>query len=204
MNVLIACETSGNVRSAFRKLKHNAWSCDLLPSDDDSEHHFQEDCCKVIADSSWDLIVMHPPCTAIAVSGNRWYGRGQPRHAERLSAVKYTLDLWELAVKNSPRVCMENPVGVLPMKATQYIQPWQFGHGETKKTGLWLHNLPALMPTNIVAGREQRIWKMGPSPDRSKKRSITYQGFADAMAEQWQVDTPMSMITQQIVANFGE
>jgi hypothetical protein len=187
MNVLIGCETSGTVRSAFRKLNRNAISCDLLPADDGSEHHWQDDVRNAIVAPSiqWDLIIMHPECTKLCVSGNRWYGKGKPKHSERIAAIEWTMNLWELAKQHATRVCMENPVGVLPLKATQFIQPWQFGHGETKKTGLWLHNLKPLQPTNIVDGRVQRIWKMAPSPDRWKIRSKTYQGIADAMAMQW-------------------
>jgi hypothetical protein len=133
----------------------------------------------------WDLIIMHPPCTALCVSGNAHYGTGKPKHRQRLEAIDYTLEMFELAKSVARYVCMENPVGVLPIKASQYVQPWQFGHGECKKTGLWLHNLPRLEPTDIVEGREQRIWKLGPSPDRWKIRSKTYQGIADAMAQQW-------------------
>lgn len=186
LKVLVACEFSGKVREAFRKLGHDAWSNDLLPADDGSEFHIQDDCMEAIKSRQWDLIIMHPPCTALAVSGNRWYGKGMPKHNERLESIKWTLDLWELA-KSHARigVAMENPVGVLPMKPTQYIQPWQFGHGETKKTGLWLHNLPPLKPTNIVEGREQRIWRLPPSADRWKIRSETFQGIADAFADQW-------------------
>ena len=184
MRVLVGCETSGKVRNAFRLLGHEAWSCDLLPADDQSPYHFQLHIEKIVR-RGWDLIIMHPPCTALSVSGNRWYGAGMPKHSKRLEAIQWTIKLWNLAIANAPRVAMENPVGVLPIKATQYIQPWQFGHGETKKTGLWLHNLPPLKPTNVVEGREQRVWKMPPSPDRWKKRSETYQGIADAMAAQW-------------------
>ena len=108
-----------------------------------------------------------------------------PKHQERIDSIAWTMALWAEAKKHASMVAMENPVGVLPMKASQYIQPWQFGHGETKKTGLWLHNLPDLMPTNIVDERVQRIWKMPPSPDRWKIRSETYQGIADAMSSQW-------------------
>ena len=136
----------------------------------------------------WDLIVMHPDCTALAVSGNRWYGRGMIHHQKRLDAVEWTMKLWELATSECPRVAMENPVGVIPMRATQYIQPWQFGHGETKKTGLWLHGLPNLVPTEIVDGRENRIWNMAPSDTRKADRSRTYAGIAQAMAQQWSGD----------------
>ena len=185
MRVLVACEYSGKVRQAFRNRGHDAWSCDLLPADDGSEYHYQGDCIPIIA-QGWDIIIMHPPCTALAVSGNRWYGRGMPKHNERIAAIEWTTALWEHAKRHARvGVCMENPVGVLPMPPTQYIQPWQFGHGETKKTGLWLHSLPPLVPTNVVEGREQRIWKLPPSEDRWKIRSETYQGIADAMADQW-------------------
>lgn len=183
MRVLIACEYSGRVRDAFINLGHDAISCDLLPTDVPGPH-IQGDCIPVIK-QGWDLIIMHPPCTALAVSGNRWYGVGMPRHQDRLDSMRWTMGLFKLAQDSADRVCMENPVGVLPVKPTQYIQPWQFGHGETKKTGLWLHNLPALTPTNVVDGRDDRIHKMPPSPDRWKLRSTTYQGIADAMADQW-------------------
>lgn len=216
MRVLVACESSGKVREAFRALGHDAWSNDILPADDGSEFHIQGDCVDVIkgrrlgtymgveffdlstADKEsvnegvieedrepWDLIIMHPPCTALAVSGNRWYGKGMPKHQERIDSIKWTVDLFNMAKEYAPRVAMENPVGVIPIPVTQYIHPWQFGHGETKKTGLWLHGLPKLEPTKIVTGREQRIWKLPPSADRWKIRSETYEGIAKAMAEQW-------------------
>jgi hypothetical protein len=190
MNVLIAYESSGTVREAFRKLGHEAWSCDLQRADDCSLKHIRMDARKVMEHRKvwayhWDLIIMHPPCTALCVSGNAHYGTGKPKHDQRIEAIDYTLEMFELAKSVARFVCMENPVGVLPIKASQYVQPWQFGHGECKKTGLWLHNLPRLEPTDIVEGREQRIWKLGPSPDRWKIRSKTYQGIADAMAQQW-------------------
>jgi len=190
MNVLIAYESSGTVRQAFLNRGHNAWSCDLQRADDSSLKHIRMDARKVMEHRkvwayNWDLIIMHPPCTALCVSGNAHYGTGKPKHDQRLEAIDYTLEMFELAKSVARFVCMENPVGVLPIKASQYVQPWQFGHGECKKTGLWLHNLPRLEPTDIVEGREQRIWKLGPSPDRWKIRSKTYQGIADAMAQQW-------------------
>ena len=187
MKVLVGCEFSGKVREAFRKLGHDVTSCDLLPSDDDSPHHAQCDVIDVIKSRRWDLIIIHPPCMALAVSGNRWYGRGMPKHQERLDSIAWTMVLFDLCKEYADRVAMENPVGVLPIKASQYIQPWQFGHGETKKTGLWLHNLPDLVPTDVVEGREQRIWKLPPSADRWKIRSETYQGIADALAAQYSV-----------------
>lgn len=185
MNVLVACECSGVVREAFRKIGHNAFSNDLQDADDGSQFHILGDCIEAIKSRKWDLIIMHPPCTALAVSGNRWYGKGMPKHQDRIDSIEWTLLLWRLATSVCPRVAMENPVGVIPIPATQYIQPYQFGHGETKKTGLWLYGLPPLKPTNQVSGRENRIWKMPPSPDRGKIRSVTYQGIADAMAQQW-------------------
>ena len=187
MRVLVACESSGTVREAFRARGHEAWSCDLLDADDGSEFHFQGDC-RPIIETGWDLIIAHPPCTALAVSGNRWYGEGKPKHHERAESVAFVSDLADLMSRSATRWAIENPVGVLSTmwrKPDQYVQPWQFGHGETKKTGLWLHGLAPLTPTDVVDGREQRIWKMGPSPDRWKERSKTYQGIADAMAEQW-------------------
>ena len=195
MKVLIACEYSGKVREAFRAIGHDAYSCDLLPADDKSWNHYQGDCWDVISDPNfdWDLIIMHPPCTALAVSGNRWYGSGMPKHQDRLDSIEWTMALYEHAKKHAPRVAFENPVGVLPIKPTQYIQPYHFGHPESKKTGLWLHNLPPLVPTNDVEHvwrtlpkkEAQRIHMLPPSADRWKIRSETYTGIAEAMASQW-------------------
>jgi len=185
MRILVAMEYSGRVREAFRAKGHNVTSCDLLPSEDNSPHHVVGDVIPLIDQGGWDLIVMHPPCTALAVSGNRWYGTGKEKHSERLESIAWTLMVFEKAQRNAKAVCMENPVGVLPIKATQYVQPWEYGCGETKKTGLWLAGLEPLTPTDIVDGREQRVWRMGPSPDRWKERSRTFQGIAYAMAAQW-------------------
>lgn len=197
MNILVAYESSGTVREAFRKLGHNAWSCDLQPADDGSNYHLQGDVEEWISDpviKRWDLIIMHPPCTALCVSGNAHYGTGKPKHQQRIDAIEYTLRMFELAKANADAVCMENPVGVLPIKASQYIQPYEFGHAESKKTGLWLHNLPKLQPTNVVEKPTCGHWdnqtpsgqnKLGPSPDRWKIRSKTYAGIAQAMAEQF-------------------
>lgn len=186
MRVLIACEFSGIVREAFRNKGHDTWSCDILPSLDNSRFHFQEDVIEVLKfykklEKPFDLIIAHPPCTYLAVSGNRHYADRPDLYMPAMEFAKGFFDYTE-------KVCVENPVGRLSSlwrKPDQYIQPWMFGHGETKKTGLWLKNLPKLEPTNIVEGREQRVWKMGPSKDRGLLRSITYQGIADAMAEQW-------------------
>lgn len=199
MRVLVACEFSGVVRDAFQACGHDAWSNDLLPTEV-SGNHIQGDCVDAIRSGQWDLIVMHPPCTALAVSGNRWYGRGMPKHQERIEAIEWTVNLWRLATNVCPRVCMENPVGVLPVRATQYVQPWQFGHGETKRTGLWLHGLPPLVPTNVVDGREARVHRMPPSDTRWMERSRTYQGIADAMAEQWGHAAPQLQMIDELAA----
>ncbi|MGB2010576.1 MAG: DNA cytosine methyltransferase [Akkermansiaceae bacterium] len=187
MKVLIGCEESGTVSAAFRKLGHEAWSCDLQPTRGNPEYHIQGDVYDAVNRHKWDLIILHPDCTALAVSGNRWYGKGQTKHEERLQSIDWTLRLWQAAKQQAERVCLENPVSVIfsHIKNVQYIQPWQFGHGETKKTGLALHNLPPLTPTKIVDGREQRVFKMPPGPNRKRDRSKTFQGVADAMANQW-------------------
>jgi hypothetical protein len=142
----------------------------------------------IAINSDWDLIILHPPCTALCVAGNGTYAPKGVVSQERLDAIEWTRELFELACKVAPRVALENPVGVLSSawrKPDQYIQPWEHGHGETKKTGLWLQGLPKIEPTNVVEGREQRIWKMPPSAERSKERSKTYSGIAEAMAQQW-------------------
>jgi len=190
MNILVGCEFSGIVRDAFRARGHSAWSCDLLPCESEQRYHIQGDVFEAIRygrptdGEKWDMAVFHPPCTHLAVSGARWF---KDKAIEQAEAIRFVEGLWAC---NIPRVCIENPVGVLPTrsnlgKATQWIQPWQFGHGETKKTGLWLRGLPCLEPTCIVAGREGRVWKVPPGPDRWKERSRTYPGIAAAMAEQW-------------------
>mgnify|MGYP006111633999 FL=1 len=194
MKVLILCESSGTVREAFRSLGHDAWSSDILPADDGSTYHIQRDCVEVLkSNERWDLIIMHPPCTALAVSGNATYAKGMPKHDKRLESIDWTTKLWKLATSICDHVCMENPVGVLPFKPTQYVQPWMFGHPESKKTGLWLHNLPKLEDTNNVKEvydslprREQmRLHYLPPSVDRWKIRSKTYSGVAQAMAVQY-------------------
>jgi hypothetical protein len=191
--VLIAFECSGVVRRAFRAVGCNAYSNDLQPSDDGSEFHILGDAIDAIKSQEWDLIIAHPPCTALAVSGNSTYAEGMPKYSERLSAIDYTMDLFQLCCSVAPRVCMENPVGVLPVKPSQYVQPWQFGHAESKKTGFWLFGLPLLMETQNVKSeydqlpknKAQRLHYLSPSKDRAKLRSETYTGIAQAMAEQW-------------------
>lgn len=187
MSILIGCEESQVLCSAFRNAGFEAFSCDIIPTRGNPEWHYQEDVMKVILQQSWDMIVLHPDCTAMAVSGNRWYGKNMKYHHKRNEAVEWTLKLWELAKQHSPRVALENPVSVLfsLIKNVQYVQPWQFGHGETKKTGFALYGLPPLIPENVVRGRENRIWKMSPSPTRKRDRSKTYAGIAQAIVSQW-------------------
>jgi len=185
LNVLIACEYSGRVREAFRKLGHNAWSCDLLPAEDESNFHFQDDCLALIYNKTpWDLMVCHPPCTHLAVSGARHFARKQAS-GEQQAALNFVKLLLAAPV---PFIALENPISIISSKIRkpdQIIQPWQFGHGETKATSLWLKGLPPLTPTNVVSGREPKCHMMAPSPNRWRERSRTYQGVADAMAAQW-------------------
>ncbi len=180
MKVLISCEYSGTVRDAFIAQGHDAISCDLLPTDAPGPH-YQGDVCDILNDG-FDLMIAHPPCTHLAVSGARWFKDKQKEQAEALNFVRLLL--------NAPidKIALENPISIISSrirKPSQIIQPWQFGHGETKATCLWLKNLPCLVPTNIVEGREAKVHRMSPSPDRWKLRSATYKGIAQAMAEQW-------------------
>lgn len=180
MKVLVACEYSGTVRDAFIRAGHDAMSCDLLPTDVDGSH-YQGDVLDII-DDNWDLMIAHPPCTHLAVSGARWFKDKQTEQSDALEFVRVLM--------NAPieRIAIENPISIISSrirKPDQIIQPWQFGHGETKATCLWLKNLPLLKPTNIVDGREARIHKMAPGPNRWKERSKTYKGIAEAMAQQW-------------------
>jgi hypothetical protein len=180
MRVLVACEFSGVVRDAFATNGHDAWSCDLLPSERPGNHI--QGCALSALRDEWDLLIAHPPCTHLSVSGARWF---KDKTKEQRQAIVFFM---QLALASVPRVCVENPVSVMSSawrKPDQIIQPWQFGHGETKATCLWLRGLPLLQPTNIVEGREARIHKMPPSAERGKLRSVTYQGIADAMAAQW-------------------
>ena len=191
MRVLVACEFSGRVRDAFAKLGHDAWSCDILPCESDmrvlNAQHFQCDVFGVI-DNGWDMIVAHPPCTYLCNSGVRWLHTQEGRCDRMRKAAWFFLRLLEHRTK---KIAIENPImhkyakEIIGRGQDQIIQPWQFGHGETKATCLWLKGLPKLEPTNIVDGREARIHKMPPSKDRAKLRSTTFQGIADAMAEQW-------------------
>ena len=180
MRVLVACEFSGIVRDAFGAFGHDAWSCDLLPTESPGQH-IQGDVLEVLNDG-WDLMIAHPPCTYLAVSGARWF---KYRKKEQYDAYKFFMNLAEAPIR---RICIENPVSVMSTlwrKPDQIIQPWMFGHGETKKTCLWLKNLPKLVPTDVVSGRVQRVHLMPPSPMRGHERSRTYPGIAKAMADQW-------------------
>jgi len=190
MNVFVACEYSATVRDAFRKRGHCAWSCDLLPCDGDPACHIQGDCLIAMAapcpenGEPWDMMIAHPPCTHLAVSGARHFAakRADGRQQE---AIDFFLALTRSSI---PKTAIENPVCIMSTiyrKPDQVIQPWQYGHGETKATCLWLKGLPKLVPTNIVEGRAERIHKMPPSPTRWKERSKTYQGVADAFSAQW-------------------
>lgn len=180
MKVLVACEFSGIVRDAFNKKGHQAVSCDLLESESEGLH-YQGSVIDILGDG-WDLMIAHPPCTYLAVSGARWFKDRIPQQKDALAFVQKLM--------NAPiaLICIENPVSIISthiQKPTQIIQPWMFGHGETKKTCLWLKNLPLLHAEKIVDGRDNRIHKMPPSKDRWRERSKTYQGIADAMASQW-------------------
>ena len=180
MRVLVACEFSGVVRDAFRAHGHDAWSCDLLPSP--GPFHILSDV-RYLLDEPWEIVVAFPPCTHLAVSGARYFA-AKRADGRQQSAIDFFL----LFARLRCRWAIENPIGIMSTvyrKPDQIIQPWQFGHGETKATCLWLKGLPKLVPTNVVEGREQRIHKMPPGPDRWKDRSRTYPGIAAAMAEQW-------------------
>lgn len=186
--VLIGCEESQTICGEFRAAGYEAYSCDLEPTRGNPEWHYQEDIMGIIPIRRWGLIIIHPDCTAMAVSGNRWYGAGMPMHAKRLYAIEWTLRLWTLAKQHSDRVALENPVSVIFQHLDApvcYVQPYEHGNGETKKTGFALHNLPPLLPTNPVPGRDPRVWKMGPSPTRKRDRSKTYAGIATAIVDQY-------------------
>lgn len=196
MLVLIGCEESQEVCKAFRALGHEAYSCDLEESSGGHpEWHLQMDVFEAIKLKKWDLAIFHPTCTYLTISANRWYKDqperksgtlvGEARRQERVKAIKFFMDLYNCDI---PKIAIENPIGIMSSefrKPDQVIQPWMFGHGETKATCLWLRGLPRLKPTNIVAGREQRIWKLSPGKDRTKLRSKTFKGIAEAFASQW-------------------
>ena len=187
MKVLVACEYSGRVREAFRKLGHDAWSCDLLDAEDASQFHIKGDVLDLLG-NGWDLLIAHPPCTYLCNSGVRWLRTQEGRWDQMRQGAEFFKIFMDAPVAH---IAIENPimhkyaVEIIGKRQDQIIQPWQFGHGETKATGLWLKNLPPLTPTRIVEGREQRVHRMSPGPDRWKERSRTFKGIADAMAQQW-------------------
>ena len=181
MRVLVACEYSGRVRDAFRRRGHDAWSCDLLGCEADPRWHYQAPVEKVLG-RGWDLMIAHPPCTHLAISGSRHFYRKQREQAEALDFVRL------LMASSIDRWCIENPISIISSAIRppdQIIQPWQFGHGETKATCLWLQNLPRLKSTEVVDGREPRVHMMPPGPNRWKERSRTFEGIAEAMGDQW-------------------
>jgi hypothetical protein len=181
MRILTACEFTGRIRDAFRDRGHDAWSCDLLPSEGDSTYHIQDDLLKHLGDG-WDMMIACPPCTHLAVSGARWF---KDKVKEQKESIAFFMALANAPI---PRIAIENPIGIMSSrfrKPDQIIQPWQFGHGETKATCLWLKGLPLLRPTKVVAGREAKVHREPPGPNRWKNRSRTYEGVAEAMATQW-------------------
>ena len=191
MKVLVACEYSGVVREAFAKKGHDAWSCDLLPTDPPSDKHIQGDVLEIINDG-WDLIIAHPPCTHLSLSGAKYWAEKRADGRQQ-AAIKFVEDIWD---SDCPLICIENPVGALTKhsklgKASVYIQPYEFGHAEQKRTGLWLKGLPKLKGTKFIDVKglpnkeRHRLHWLPPSKDRWKIRSTTFQGIADAMADQW-------------------
>lgn len=180
MRIIIACEFSGIVRDAFQARGHDAVSCDLLPTERPGPHYLGD--VRDIINDGFDLMICHPPCTHLAASGARWWPEKIELQREALEFVKFLLN------SSIPKIALENPVGKISTAIRppdQIIQPWQFGHGETKATCLWLKGLPLLVPTNVVEGREPKIHRMPPGPDRWKERSRTFPGIAEAMADQW-------------------
>jgi hypothetical protein len=196
VKVLIACEFSGIIRDAFAAVGHEAWSCDLLPSERPG-NHYQGDIHNIM-EGPWDLMIAHPPCTHLAVSGARWF---KDKQAQQREALAFVHDLMHAPIE---RICIENPISIISShirRPDQIIQPWQFGHGETKATCLWLKNLPHLKPTEIVEGRTPRVHHASPGPDRWKERSRTLPGIAAAMAEQWGRDS-MSEIVSAVAKDY--
>lgn len=204
MKILVACEESQAVTIELRRLGHEAYSCDIIPcSGGHPEWHIMQNVLPLLngncsfktmdgtehsIETRWDMIIAFPPCTNICCSGQQWFYRGLKDPDLREQGADFFM---QFVNADCPKIAIENPVGVMSSryrKPDQIIQPWQFGHGETKKTCLWLKGLPLLRPTDIVDGRYPRVWKMPPSPDRSKLRSKTYPGIAKAMAEQWAGD----------------
>lgn len=184
MDVLVACEFSGKVRDAFINQGHNAWSCDIVDTDKPG-NHIKGNVLKYL-NNDWDVLIAFIPCTYLCFAGIRWNVNNLKRQQETIKAIEFFKTIWNAPIN---KIAIENPVGVIPkhtgVKWSQMIHPWQFGHEEEKRTCLWLKNLPLLKPTRIMDKREQRVFKMSPSKNRSKLRSVTFNGVADAMASQW-------------------
>lgn len=200
MRILIGFEYSAIEREAFSKMGHDCYSCDILPSNVPSSKHLQCDIKEAIQAGPWDMIGLHPVCTAMALCGNSWYGVGMPKHKERLIALDWTESVWKMALSVTPKVFLEQPMSVLCQrlgKRNQAIHPWQFGHLEQKETWLWLRGLPQLIPTNDVYDammklprkERERIHFTSPSENRGHERSKAFPGIAKAMAEQWGILT---------------
>lgn len=192
MKVLIACEESQAVTKEFRKLGHDAFSCDILPcSGGHPEWHYKDDAIKVLYAGGWDLVIAHPPCTYLCNSGVCWLYKNGQKNEERWEQMRQGAEFFKKFLDYPGLIAIENPimhkyaVEIIGRRQDQVIQPWQFGHGETKATCLWLKGLPLLEPTNVVEGREQRLHRLPPSKDRANLRSKTYEGIAKAMATQW-------------------
>ena len=188
MHILIGCEFSGIIREAFAHYGHDTYSCDLLDSEILGQH-IKGNVLNILNDD-WDLAIFHPPCTHLSVSGARWFSEKSDLQKE---AIEFFMSLINAPI---PKICVENPVSIMSThyrKPDQYIHPWEHGHGETKKTALWLKNLPRLQPSNIVDGRNHTIHHMAPSPDRAQNRSRTYTGIAKAMAHQWGTETNVKL-----------
>jgi len=215
MRVLTACEYSDTVGKAFRGEGHESWTNDILPTEGNSRWHIQGDCADAIRSKRWDMIIIHIPCTAMCLAGNSTYGVGMPKHQERLGAVEWSLSVWKLACENADRVALENPASVIFPEIrkigsdVQFIQPYQFGHMEQKKTGWALHNLPRLRETNNVFEEmmrlpknvRERIHYMPPGPDRAKERARFFSGIAAAMADQWgnvQEHIALNLVNKQL------
>jgi hypothetical protein len=195
MRVLVACEYSGRVREAFRALGHDAWSCDLLPADDCSEHHYRGNALDLLK-QDWDLLIAHPPCTYLCNSGVSWLHRTEGRWKKMVEGAEFFNLFWQADI---PKICVENPImhkyakEIIGTNQTQLVQPWMFGHAESKATCLWLKGLDPLIETNNVKEKwkslpkkeAQRLHMLPPSKGRWKLRSETYQGIANAMAAQW-------------------
>lgn len=187
MNVLIGCEESQILCKAFREAGFNAYSCDLMPTRGNPDWHYHENIFNVLDKHKWDLIILHPPCTAMALCGNRTYGKGKAKYEQRILAIEWTKILWKRACKAAKYVALENPSSVIfkYMLNVQYVQPWQFGHPVNKTTGFALKNLPYLKPTKIADNPQDLIHKMGPSKNRAIIRSTTFPGIAEAIVTQW-------------------